>query len=49
MNDGILFGSIITSFTVTWGWMFKIMYKLARIEEKVDIILDGLNRKEEEW
>ena len=49
MNDGITFGTIISGFIVTWGWLLKITYKLARAEEKIDIILDGLNKREEEW
>jgi len=49
MNDGILFGSMITSFAVTWSWLLKITYKLAGVEEKINILLDGLNKREEEW
>lgn len=47
MNDGMIFGAIMSGFAVTWGWLVRISYTLGRVEQKVEEVVryGGKRRK----
>lgn len=49
MNDGITFGAIISGFVVTWGWLFKISFRLGQIDQKVKDLFDNFRYGGETW
>ena len=46
MNDGVMFGAIISGFAITWGWLVKISYTLGKVEQKLeDVVKNGRKRR----
>jgi len=45
MTDGMIIGSIISGFTVTWGWLINISYKLGRMEQRLDNLINKRKRR----
>ena len=49
MNDGIVIGSILSGFAVTWGWLFKISYTLGKMEQRLNNLENHVKFGGETW
>ena len=49
MNYGIVIGSILSGFAVTWGWLFKISYKIGKLEQKLIDLNNNIRFGGETW
>lgn len=49
MNDGVILGSVLTCFGVTWGWLFKISYTIGKLEQKLKDLNNHIKYRGEVW